>query len=112
MKKFMVLYMAPASAIEQMMRATPEQAKAGMDAWTSWGDEHSDGIVDMGAPLGKTKKVSEAGVSDTRNEITGYSIVEGESFDDVARMFAGHPHLMMGPAASIEILETVALPGM
>jgi hypothetical protein len=33
MKKFLVLYRAPISAREQMAKATPEQAKAGMDAW-------------------------------------------------------------------------------
>jgi hypothetical protein len=36
MKKFLVLYRAPISAREQMAKATPEQAKAGMDAWMGW----------------------------------------------------------------------------
>jgi hypothetical protein len=110
MKKYMILYMAPRSAIEQMMNATPEQAKAGMDAWTKWGNDHSKAVVDMGAPLGKTKKVDGNGVGDVRNDVTGYSIVEGESLDAVSKMFAKHPHLMMGGGAWIEIIETVDLP--
>jgi hypothetical protein len=32
MKRFLVLYQSATSAEEQMARATPEQAKAGMDA--------------------------------------------------------------------------------
>ncbi|MCC6982940.1 MAG: hypothetical protein IT535_06680 [Bauldia sp.] len=111
-RKFLVLYMAPRSAIEQMTNATAEEAKAGMDAWTDWGNEHANALVDMGAPLGKTKKVDGGGVGDTRNDITGYGIVEGESLDEVAGIFTRHPHLMMGGGAWIEIIETVDLPGM
>ena len=36
MKKFLVLYQSTVPASEQMKNATPEQAKAGMDAWMSW----------------------------------------------------------------------------
>jgi hypothetical protein len=111
-RKFLVLYMASRSAIEQMTSATPEQAKAGMDAWNEWGSANAKAITDMGAPLGKTKKVDARGVGDTRNDVTGYSIVEGSSLDEVSKMFAKHPHLMMGGGAWIEIIETVDLPGM
>jgi hypothetical protein len=34
--RFLVLYHSSTSAREQMANATPEQAKAGMDAWMSW----------------------------------------------------------------------------
>ena len=33
MKKFLILYHAPKSAMKQMEKSTPEQAKAGMNAW-------------------------------------------------------------------------------
>ena len=33
MKKFMAIYMAPAAAIEQAMKSTPAEMKAGMDEW-------------------------------------------------------------------------------
>jgi hypothetical protein len=112
MKKFMALYLAPISAIEQMNNTTPEQAKAGMQEWARWGDVHQRSIVDMGAPLGKTKKVTSEGVSDTRNDITGYSIVEADSLESAAEIFANHPHFKMGDGVSIEIIEAVALPEM
>ena len=66
MKKFLVLYKAPMASFEQMMKATPEQQKAGMDAWMAWGAKASKEIVDMGAPLGKTLKVTPAGASPTK----------------------------------------------
>src|SRR5436305_9658 len=47
MKKFLVLYKAPTSAFEQMQKSTPEQQKAGMDAWMAWSKKAASSIVDM-----------------------------------------------------------------
>ena len=44
MKKFLVLYRAPNTSFEQMMKATPEQQKAGMDAWMAWGQQAGGAI--------------------------------------------------------------------
>jgi hypothetical protein len=111
MKKFMAMYMAPAATIKQMMKATPEQMKMGMDAWTKWAKKNEKAIVDLGAPLGKTKRVASAGMSDTKNGITGYSIVQGKSVDSVGKIFKNHPHLHM-KGTSIDLIECVSIPGM
>ena len=58
MKKFLVLYKAPTSSFEQMKKATPEQQKAGMDAWMSWSKKTASSTVDMGGPLGKSLRVT------------------------------------------------------
>jgi len=112
MKKFVAMYMAPAATIEQMMKATPAQMKTGMEEWTKWSKKNEKSVVDLGAPLGKTKRIASAGISDTKNEITGYSIVQGDSLESVAKLFKDHPHLRMGPGASVDLLEYVAIPGM
>jgi len=110
--KFFVLYLAPIAAMDQMMaKATPEQMKAGMDAWWAWMNNNKSALVDMGAPLGKTQRVTTAGVSSVRNEVTGYTIVEAESHDAAAKMVVGHPHLMV-PGAYIDVLSVTAIPGM
>ena len=109
MKKFMALYMAERSQIEQMMKAQPEEMQAGMDAWMAWHKAH-EARSGAGAPLGKTKRVTAKGMSDTQNEITGYSIIEGDS-ESVAKVFDGHPHLQM-PGCSIDLLEVMPIPGM
>src|SRR5581483_11940078 len=112
MKKFLVLYMAPVAEMQQMMQSSnPEQMSAGMEAWQQWADKNEDAIDDMGAPLGKTKKVTASGVTDTKNDLGGYSIMEGNSADEVARRFKGHPHFQMTKSAWIEIVECMPMPG-
>ncbi|HEY6255380.1 MAG TPA: YciI family protein [Xanthobacteraceae bacterium] len=114
MKKFVALYLAPASAIEQMterMKNAPEQAKAGMDAWMKWAKQHEKSILELGAPLGKTKKITATGASDTKNDITGYSVVQADSHESAAKIFEGHPHFHMS-GGTIEVLECMPIPGM
>lgn len=112
MAKFMILYMAKGPEFEKMMRtATPEQQKKGMDAWMAWMTAHQASMIDGGAPLGKTKRVDATGVSDTKNDVGGYSIVEAESANAAAKMFdSSHPHLQM-PGAWVEIVEIMPMPG-
>ena len=114
MKKFMVLYMAPRAAFEQMMKsATPDQQKKGMDAWMKWMNANQASMADGGAPLGKTKRVDANGATDIKNEIGGYSIVQADSHDAAAKIFGkDHPHLQMMPGAWIEITEIMPMPGM
>jgi hypothetical protein len=113
MKKFLVLYMAPAANFEKMMRDfTPEQQQKGMQAWMAWMNANKSSLVDGGAPVGKTKRVDANGASDTRNEIGGYSIVQAESHDAATKIFGkDQPHLQM-PGTWIEIIEIMQWPGM
>jgi hypothetical protein len=111
MKRFLVLYKAPASAFEQMKNTTPEQQKAGMEAWMTWSKKAGGAIVDMGAPLGKSLRVAKSGdASPTTNDLGGYSILQGESKEAVAASLKGHPHFMM-PDGSIEVVELMPIPG-
>ena len=111
MKKFLVLYKAPAAAFEQMMKATPEQQKAGMDAWMTWSKKAGSAIVDLGAPLGKSLRVTKGGASPTTNDLGGYSVLQAESKEALAETLKGHPHFMM-PDGSIEVVEVMPIPGM
>jgi hypothetical protein len=111
MKKFLVLYKAPASAFEEMMKATPEQQKAGMEAWMAWSKKAASAIVDMGAPLGKSLRVTKGGTSPSTNDLGGYSILQAESKEALAETLKGHPHFMM-PDGSIEVVEVMPVPGM
>ena len=102
MKKFLVLYKAATSAMEQMSKATPEQAKAGMDLWMKWKAANEKAIVDMGMPLGN---------SDPKSDIVGYSIVQGNSMKAIKKMMENHPHLHTADG-SISLLEFLSMPGM
>lgn len=111
MKKFLVLYKAPASSFEQMKKATPEQQKAGMEAWMTWSKKSASLIVDMGGPLGKSLKVTKGGTSPTTNDLGGYSVLQAESKEALADSIKGHPHFMT-PDGTIEIVELMPIPGM
>ena len=109
MRKYLVLYRAPVSAQEQMAQASPDQAKAGMDAWMTWAKKAGPGVLELGAPL-----VANAVLGAPTAEIgfiVGYSILQSESLDGATKVLDGHPHLWM-PGFSIEVLETMTMPGM
>ena len=111
MKKFLVLYKAPASSFQQMMKATPDQQKAGMDAWMAWSKKAGGSIVEMGGPLGKSQRVTKTGSSPTTNDLGGYSVLQAESKEALAESLKGHPHFMT-PEGTIEIVEVMPVPGM
>jgi len=110
MNKFLVLYKAPASSFEQMMKATPEQQKAGMEAWVAWGKKAAPSIVDIGAPLGPSLRVTKTGSSPTKNDLGGYSILQAASKEALGETLKGHPHFMT-PEGTIEIVEVMPMPG-
>jgi hypothetical protein len=113
MKKFLVLYKASQSAFEQMMKSTPEQQKAGMEAWMGWSKKAQSSLVDMGAPLGKAVKITKTGgVTANPNDLGGYSIMQAESKEALAATLKEHPHLMMMPDGWIEIVDIMPVPGM
>jgi hypothetical protein len=110
MKKFLVLYKAPTASFEQAMKASPEEQKKGMDVWMAWGQKAATSIVDMGAPLGKSLRVTPSGASPTVNDLGGYSILQAESKEALAETLKGHPHFMM-PEGIIEVVEVMPMPG-
>jgi hypothetical protein len=92
-------------------KATPEQHKSGIQAWMDWGQKAASSIVDMGAPLGKSMRVTAGGAAQNPNDLGGYSILQGESKEAVAESLKGHPHFMI-PDGSIEVIEITPIPGM
>jgi hypothetical protein len=106
MSKFMILYRAQASAREQMANATPEQMRAGLEAWRVWATKVDYAIADLGSPLAHTTHVG-AGAAST-DGVAGYSIREAGSADEVESILEGHPHLTM-PGTSIEVLEIIPM---
>jgi len=111
-KKFLVLYQSTVPASEQMKNVTPEQAKAGMDAWMSWAGRAGSGIVDMGSPVAAAAKLDgSTRVAAGSSQVGGYSILQAETKDALLNLLTNHPHFM-APGASIEVLEFLPMPGM
>ena len=111
MKKFLVLYRSSISARDQMANATPEQAKAGMDAWMAWAKKNGRTIVDLGSPLGGAQRLKGDKTERGDDTIGGFSIVQGESMESVTKSLRDHPHTHMPGNSSIEVIEFLAMPG-
>lgn len=112
MKKFVALYMGSVPPGDKTVPQMDDEARnRGMVAWGSWMAKHQAAIVDPGGPLGTTKKASADGLTDTRNQVTGYVIVQAESHDAAVRMFEDHPHFSIFPGDSVEVIECLPMPG-
>jgi len=114
--KYMALFTGTPQAAEESgwakldEKTRKEREAAGMQAWYAWGEKHKDAIVAEGGPLGKTKRVDGAGVSDVTNNVAGYIIVEADSHDAAARMFENHPHFSIFPGEAVEIMPCNPIP--
>lgn len=112
MKKFIAIYSIPAAALAEMGTPDPEEMKGAMDEWMQWAEKHKESIVDLGAPLGKTRRITAAGVADAKNELTGYTIVQAELLDAAAQIFVDNPQFKMAESSAIEVMECLEMPGM
>jgi hypothetical protein len=113
MKKFLVLYMIPSSVMDQWKRTSPESKKAAEDKMSreihAWTNGRSTIFSDLGAGLGKSRRITSSGALHARNDLAMYAIVQGDSQDAVAKAFESHPHLQI-PESSIEVMELLPLP--
>lgn len=113
MKKFIVIYYAPIDAMKQMAGMTKEQQAEGMKGWMEWAKKCGKGLVDLGNPLMGGKALSPGGKStDSKKDVTGYSVLEAKDMDAAIKLLQGHPHLGWNAACSIEVYEAMPVPGM
>lgn len=116
MKKFLAIYIGSEAAMNKWAglseAAKADRQKEGIKLWSTWGQKNSALIKDIGSPLGKTKLVNQQGISDTRNQLTAYTIVEAETHEEAAKLFLKHPHFEIFPGEGIEIMECLPLPKM
>jgi hypothetical protein len=111
MAKFLVLYNSQMSAADVMASATPEETKAGMDAWMAWAQKAGDAVVDLGLPLGPSMHLESGSTSESSSDASGYSILQADSLAAAASLLEEHPHLTV-PGNTIDVLETLPMPGM
>jgi hypothetical protein len=117
MKNFLAVYIGTAASLErsgwnQMDEGKRKQREAsGIEAWGGWMAANQAAIVAQGGPLGRTKLASAQGVSDIKNNMTGYVVVQAETHAAAAKMFENHPHFTIFPGDSVEIMECLPIPG-
>ncbi|MEW7008296.1 MULTISPECIES: YciI family protein [unclassified Lentilitoribacter] len=88
---------------------TPESEEEGakvMAAWTTWFEQLGSAIVDGGAPVGQSKTVSISSVTDDggANPISGYSIIQADTFDAATDMAKGCP-MVIDSSGTVEVAE-------
>ena len=115
---FLAVYLgSQTNARMQAWHALPEaertaKMKEGIAAWKAWAERHQGSIVEMGGPLGKTKRVDAAGVSDASNLLSGFTLVRAASHAEAAKLFEDHPHFSKFPGDAVEIMPVLPIPSM
>jgi hypothetical protein len=118
MKRFMAVFTGSPNAFDGYAKRFPNEEarkandRKGMEAWMKWVETHKASIVEMGAPLGKTKRVTKDGIADVRNNLGAYTVVQAESQEEAAKLFVGHPHFTIFPGEGVEIMECLPIPEM
>ena len=82
----------------------------GMKGWKAWAEKYHSAIVEMGGPLGKTKKIGADGISDISNELGAFTVVRAASHEAAAEMFVNHPHFTIFPGDRVEVMPILAIP--
>ena len=117
MKKFLAVYTGtPESRRAQGWEKLSDQERGvverkGIDAWTNWMKENVKIILDAGGPLGATKYASRQGISDSKNNLTGYVVVQAETHEAAILLFENHPHFTIFPGDGVEVMECLPVPG-
>ena len=101
--------MAAWLALPEAERRAKEQQ--GIAAWKAWVEKHQSSLVELGGPLGKTKRVDSSGMTDISNEMGAFTVVRAASHEAAAKLFENHPHFTIFPGERIEIMPVLPIPG-
>lgn len=106
-KKFLLIYRY--SAASEQTPPSPEEMQAVISQWMKW-KETFPSILDMGdglLPTGRVLKggvVTDGPVVESKELVSGYSLVAAASYDDALEVARACP-INLTPDASIEIRE-------
>jgi hypothetical protein len=117
MNKYVAIFCIPADAMKDWMtnvdEATrKEQSGKVMQEWAAWREAHKDAILEEGFPLGKTKRVTKDSVTDTKNDMNWYMLIQAESHDAAAALVQSNPHLQMIPSSYVDVMDANYTGGM
>lgn len=111
MSQFLILFNAPEAMSDFMIRSTPEERQAGLEAWTKWREEAEKTVkFEFGAVIQATQRIQQDELAESPNQASNYAFVEAASKDEVVKALQSHPHLQRKDA-SIDVLEALSMPG-
>lgn len=89
-------------ALSEEERRTRDEE--GLAALRAWDEAHRSVIVYQGGPLGPTKRMSPAGMTDVVNELTVFLVVRAPSHEAATMLFENHPHFTIFPCDGVEVM--------
>jgi len=116
MKTFLAIYTGTAAAMAKWSAMPEHELKQrqieGVKAWHAWVEKNKASIVEIGAPLGRTKSIASGGVTDIRNNMTAFTVVQADSHEAAAKLFENHPHFTVFPGEAVEVMECLPIPAL
>lgn len=97
-------------------RALPKAEQDAVDArgvpeWGAWEQRHAASIVKKGGMVGKNIRITRDGsIAPVANDFCGYLIVEADTAEAAAALFADHPHIGTFPGDAVDIMPFVTPP--
>ena len=83
----------------------------GLPEWKDWESRHSASLVNTGGMVGKTTRITRGGaIAPSTNDFCGYVIVEAETAEAAAAIFADHPHINTFPGDGVDIMPFLTGP--
>ena len=114
MKRYLAVFTGSPAGMSSWEKLPEAERKKrdgeGIAAWKKWATDNGASIVEMGGPLSRTKLVSAGGITDIRNNLSAYTVVQADSQEAAAKLFVGHPHFTVFPGEGVEVMEVLAIP--
>ncbi|ODT50170.1 hypothetical protein [Devosia sp. 63-57] len=114
MAYFLAVYtMKPESLAGFYARSKAEQDAIdaeGLPKWEAWEQRNAQALVNRGGMVGKTLRVSKAGIAPASNDFCGYVVVEAETIEAAADLFRDHPHFSVFPGDTVDLMPFLAGP--
>lgn len=114
MKKFLAVYTGSPTAMSAWNALSDSEKQQrqtqGIAAWKQWLADNKASVIEIGGPLSKTTLVNKAGISDIRNHLSAFTVVQAESQQAAAKLFVNHPHFAVFPGEGVEIMEIMPIP--
>ncbi|KPF46515.1 hypothetical protein [Rhizobium sp. AAP43] len=98
-------------AFRKMPKADQEAIDAeGLSQWEDWEKRNAGFLRSPSVMVGKTTRITREGIGPGQNTFCGYVLVEAETAEEAARLFADHPHIGIFPGDGVDIMPVVTGP--
>jgi hypothetical protein len=115
MPRFLAVYTMTRDDLARF-RAMPKADQDAVDSkgvpeWQAWTERHAASIVNHGGMVGKTTRITRDGtIAPATNDFCGYLIVEAETAEAAAALFADHPHISTFTGDGVDIMPFLTGP--